>query len=70
MWLYDSPEREVLGVRIVITVHDEIVIEVDEDKAEEAKVWLERCMIEGMQQFLKEVPVKVDVEITPTWKGI
>jgi len=36
--------------------------------AYETNGWLERYMVEGMQEFLKEVPVKVDLEITPTWK--
>ena len=51
----------------VLTVHDEIVVEADAEIAEEAKVWLEQCMVEGMRSILKEVPVVVESEIKSQW---
>ncbi len=36
-------------------------------EGEEAKAWLVRCMREGMEEFLKEVPVVVEAEIKSTW---
>ena len=51
----------------VLAIHDEIVVECPTDKAEEAKAWLVRCMREGMEEFLKEVPIVVDAEVRRTW---
>lgn len=53
----------------VLAVHDEIVVECNEEDAEAVKEWVERCMVQGMKQFLKNVPVEVDAVITKTWAG-
>jgi DNA polymerase-1 len=53
----------------VLAVHDEIVIEADEDKAEQAAEWLEAAMIDAMTPILDPVPVDVDVKIARTWGG-
>jgi len=60
----------------VACVHDEIVIECAEDKAEKAKAWLERAMIDGMDEVLNgpdvegpRVPVEVETKIAKTWAG-
>ena len=37
---------------IVNMVHDELVIEVDEDHVGDATEWLEKCMIDGMAEVL------------------
>ena len=49
-----------------MTVHDDIVIEVDEDKVDDTKAWLQKCMVDGMRDMIKEVPVAVDVEVRQT----
>ena len=54
-------------IRAVLTVHDEIVIEVPEERAEDARAWLIRCMEQGMEEVLKEVPVAVTSEVRRTW---
>ena len=53
-------------IRAVLTVHDEIVIEVPEERAEDARAWLIRCMEQGMKEVLKEVPVAVTSEVRRT----
>ena len=50
----------------IMAIHDEIVIEVPEEKAEDAKEWLIECMKKGMEEVLKEVPVTVTVEVRRT----
>lgn len=61
-----------LGVRqqwkLVNVVHDEIVLEVPENDAEEAKNILEQCMKKGMETILKKVPVVVDMKVQKNWK--
>ena len=51
----------------VLTVHDEIVVEASAEIADEAKAWLEQCMVEGMQAILNEVPVVVESQIKDQW---
>ena len=60
----------------VACVHDEIVVECDEDKAEKVEAWLEKAMIDGMDrvlngQGLEDLRVQVDVETQTgkTWAG-
>ena len=49
-------------------IHDELVVEVDEESAEVDAALLDRIMVEGMQQAIgKDAPVGVDVEIADTW---
>lgn len=55
--------------RMVHMVHDEIALETDDspELLEAAKEDLREGMIEGMQPFLKRVPVVVEVGSGPTW---
>jgi DNA polymerase I-like protein with 3'-5' exonuclease and polymerase domains len=60
----------------VACVHDEIVVERDEDKAEKVETWLETAMIDGMDEALNgpgvggpRVPVEVETQIGKAWAG-
>jgi DNA polymerase-1 len=62
------------GAVPVACVHDEIVVECDEVEAEKAKAWLEKAMIDGMDEVLNSpevggprVPVEVETQIGKTW---
>lgn len=50
-------ERLPDDVYIVLTVHDEIILESPEVKAEEATSILQQCMLEACRDFLKEVAI-------------
>jgi len=52
---------------LVACVHDEIVLEVIEDKIEHYKETLERCMKEAAETILKVVPSKADASHGDTW---
>lgn len=54
-------------VRILLTVHDEIVTECEESFAEEWVKILEKTMIESAKILLKKVIVKVDTVISDFW---
>ena len=56
------------GAFPVLTIHDEIVIETPADKVDEAKTWLEKAMVEGMQECLTKVPVVVDIKVIEAWE--
>ena len=56
----------------VLVCHDEVVVECDAEQAAEAKIWLEKAMIEGMEAVLKgtdevQVPVEVESRIARSW---
>ncbi len=53
--------------RLVNTVHDEIVVEVREDQAEEVCHLVEAEMIRAAQEVLKEVPVVADAKVGDYW---
>ncbi len=56
----------------VLVCHDEIVVECDAERAADAKTWLEKAMIEGMDTVLNStdevhVPVEVEARIGRSW---
>jgi DNA polymerase-1 len=53
--------------RTVNTVHDEIVVEVREDQAEEVKKIVAREMVAAGEAILKEVPVVADASVADYW---
>ena len=53
----------------VLAVHDEIVVECDEDEADAAADWLRRAMLDAMAPLIDPVPVEVEVKVGKTWGG-
>jgi len=53
--------------RLVLSVHDEICVEVPEEQVPETKdmIWLE--MVKAGERIIKEVPVEVNVIVGDTW---
>jgi DNA polymerase-1 len=63
---------ECTGAVTVLVCHDEVVVECDSEQAGEAKGWLERAMVEGMDTVLNSagkarVPVEVEARIARSW---
>ena len=52
---------------LMITVHDEIVIAVDEDKAEEMAIKLKSIMEQSAKIYIKKVPIVAEVSIGDSW---
>jgi DNA polymerase-1 len=60
------------GAVPVLVCHDEVVVECDAEKAADAKVWLEKAMVEAMETVLNgtdevHVPVEVEARIARSW---
>src|SRR5262249_19714438 len=55
------------GAFPVLVVHDEIVIEADEDRVDAATTWLKNAMLDAMAPLVEPVPVEVDTRIGRTW---
>jgi DNA polymerase I len=67
-----------LEARLILAVHDKLVVECPEDQAEEVARFVEEVMLAGMDEVLnpsldanhpERVPVKVDGEIAESWGG-
>jgi DNA polymerase I len=55
--------------KVVNLVHDEIVVEIDEEHVEAGKIWLERCMIDGMAEVAgPAVPVAAEICVNDRWE--
>lgn len=56
-----------LDAQIVNLVHDEIIVESDEECSQKAKDILSQSMLKAGRILLKKVPVEFEVEIVETW---
>jgi DNA polymerase I-like protein with 3'-5' exonuclease and polymerase domains len=55
------------SAKLVNIVHDEIVVECDAAESEQIAKKLESAMLRAGEQFVKKVPIKVDVHIADEW---
>ncbi len=55
------------SAKLVNVVHDEIIVEADADEAEQIAEKLDRAMCAAGEEYIKKVPVKVDVTISDEW---
>lgn len=61
--------RSIAGTSAMLVniVHDEIVVECSEAEAEETSARLKEAMVAAAGEFIKRVPVEVDVSISDAW---
>ena len=60
-----NPYKEKL--KVILLIHDEIVLECHKDIADDAKVFVEDCMREAFEYFVTVVPIKIDAKIKDAW---
>ena len=63
--LYDGLKP--LGAKIVNCIHDEVVVEVASEQAEDCAAIVEKEMVAAGQEFIRSIPVTVDVSISDAW---
>jgi DNA polymerase-1 len=56
-------------VRLLMVVHDEIVLEVRQDLAPTLAQTLVQVMTEAAQPLIAPIPIEVDVQIGHSWAG-
>ncbi len=61
------PKLPRFGARIVLVVHDEVIVEAPEEHAEEVRALVCDAMIAGMQPYVPSVPIIAEPEIRRTW---
>jgi DNA polymerase-1 len=59
------------GAVPILVCHDEVVVECDADKAEEAKEWLDQAMNDGMDAVVNvtEPHILIEVEASASWRA-
>jgi len=62
-----SDELRNTNAKIVNIIHDEVVVEADADEAEEVAQRVERAMCVAGEEYVKTVPVRVEIEIADEW---
>ncbi len=67
IWLREAFKREKLDIKIVNTVHDEIVVDCAEEIAEQVLKIVEYEMKRAGEVFIKAVPVDVEATIKDYW---
>lgn len=55
------------GIPLIAVIHDEILAEVDADKAEEAARIIEQSMTEGFDEITSKVPITAEAKIVDRW---
>ena len=55
------------NARVVNIIHDEIVVEADADEAESVGEKVGKMMVAAGEEYVKTVPVKVEMEIADEW---
>jgi DNA polymerase-1 len=63
--LYDPLKP--FDAKVINCVHDEIVVEVDEANAQACAAVVEREMIEAAREFIRSVPVSVEIAVGDAW---
>jgi DNA polymerase-1 len=66
---YSEESSPLYGCRPVLFLHDEFILEVpaDPDRAHAAHLELLRHMVEGMQVFIPDVPIKAEPTLMARW---
>ena len=65
---YAEPQSILDGSRIVNQVHDELIVEVDDDaRAHDKAIELGRLMVLGANEFLPDVPARVEPLLARCW---
>lgn len=55
------------NVHLIGTVHDEILLESPQEKAQEISHFLKETMIKAGKKFIQQVPIEVDIAIATNW---
>lgn len=66
MW---ERRNEFSDAKLVMLVHDEIVLDTPEDQAAAVGKWLKSIMVECGNEILKPVPVDAEIKIGKSWGG-
>jgi DNA polymerase-1 len=61
------PHLKRLGAKIILAVHDELIVEAPEEHAAAVKELMREHMIAGMKKYVPSVPIVVEPEVRSSW---
>jgi DNA polymerase I-like protein with 3'-5' exonuclease and polymerase domains len=53
--------------KLLLTVHDEVIVEARSDQAQEVSAVVSQSMIDGFAEFVPEVKMKADADVENYW---
>ena len=62
------PHLKKLGAKIILAVHDELLVEAPEEHADAVKEIMRAYMVAGMAMYVKTVPIIVEPEVKKSWR--
>jgi DNA polymerase-1 len=66
--LHNELEEYFKGSKIILQVHDEIVVLAQKSQAEAVKQLVEETMVKAAQEFITVVPIMADAKVVDCWK--
>lgn len=66
--IYNNKRLKELGCRLLICIHDEVIVEAPKENAKEAFELVSKIMVDSAKQFI-HLPIKCDAEVTEQWYG-
>lgn len=63
-----APHLKRLGAQMILAVHDELLVEAPEERAEEIMELMRDCMIAGMKKYVPSVPIVVEPKVMSRWE--
>jgi len=67
VYLVDRLESGGYDAKLILTVHDEVVVECVEDQVPEVKEVVSKSLIDGFGKYFSTIPMKADSLIGPCW---
>lgn len=63
----DRLEKSGLDAKLLLCVHDEIVVEVRDDQVEEAAKIVSNSLVDGFGKYFTKIPMEADALVGPCW---
>jgi DNA polymerase-1 len=68
--LHGNHRLRQLGARLLLVIHDEVLVEAPAAAALAAKEIVVACMRQGISEVVKSVPIVVEAEVRPSWAKV
>lgn len=65
--IVDRLERSGLDAKLLLTVHDEVVVEAREDQCKETSEIVSQALIDGFGRYFSKIPMETDALMGPCW---
>jgi DNA polymerase I-like protein with 3'-5' exonuclease and polymerase domains len=67
VYLVDRLEEGGYDAKLILTVHDEVVVECVEDQVSEVKDVVSKSLVDGFGKYFSTIPMEADSLVGPCW---